>query len=125
MSGTAALTRVEPRGDVYPLNYEFSLGSPVPGVIGEDNWSARWRGRFLFDAGDYRFLARGNDGVRVYINGIRLIDAWPNASDTVSNIFRSVGAGEHEITVEMYDAGGQAWVRAWWERVYDSGANEQ
>lgn len=121
LAGPAAITRVEPRGDVFPLNYEFSLGSPVPGVVDVDNWSARWRGRFTFDGGDYRFSARGNSGVRVYINGIRLLDAWPNATDTVSNIFRSVGAGEHEITVEMFDAGGLAWVRAWWERVYDEG----
>lgn len=121
----AAITRVEPRSDVFPLNYEFSLGSPVPGVVGEDNWSARWRGRFAFDAGDYRFLARGNDGVRVYINGIRVLNAWPNATDTVSNVFYGVGAGEHEITVEMYDAGGLAWVRAWWERLADTGASER
>ena len=110
-------TRIEPRSDVYPLNYEFSLASPVPGVVGEDTWSARWRGRFYFSAGDYRFYARGNDGVRVYIDGIRLIDAWPNNADTVSNIFRSVGAGEHEMAVEMYDAGGLAWVRMWWEQL--------
>lgn len=110
-------SRIEPRSDLYALNYEYSLGSPVPGAVPDDNWSARWRGRFTFAAGDYRFLARGNDSVRVYIDGIRLIDAWPNTQDTVSNTFRAVGAGEHEMAVEMQEVGGLAWVRVWWEQI--------
>lgn len=113
----AILQRVEPKGSPYPLNYEFSIGSPVPGIVPEDNWSARWRGRFYFEGGDYRFLARGNEGVRVYLDGIRLIDAWPNSQDTVSNTFNALGAGEHEVTVEYYEIGGTAWVRTWWERI--------
>jgi uncharacterized protein YraI len=117
LSGPALLSRTEQRGDPYPLNYEFSLGSAVPGVVPEDNWSARWQGRFYFEAGDYRFQARGNDGVRVYLDGIRIIDAWPNTQDTVSNVFYGLGAGEHEVTVDFYDIGGLAWVRAWWERL--------
>jgi hypothetical protein len=121
LQGSPAFTRLEPRGDVYPLNYEYSLSSPVPGIIGEDNWSARWRGRFFFPAADYRFISRGKDGVRVYIDGIRVIDAWPNTSDVVTNIFRQVGAGEHEIVVEMYNSGGLAWVRAWWEQLVTGG----
>lgn len=117
----AVFARQEPRAEPFLLNYEFSLNSPVPGVVNEDNWSARWQGRFFFDGGDYRFNARGNDGVRVYIDGIRVINAWPNTQDAVSNTFRAIGQGDHEITVDMYDLGGQAWVRAWWERT-SSGA---
>lgn len=112
-----AFAREEPMGDVYPLNHEFSIESPVEEVISADNWSARWRGRFPFEAGDYRFLARGNEGVRLYVDGVKVIDAWPNSADTVKNTFRSIGAGEHEITVELYDGGGESWVRAWWELI--------
>ena len=61
--------------------------------------------------------------MRVYIDGIRLLDAWPSAVDaagntvTVSNTFRQVGGGWHEMAVEMYDESGPAWVRVWWERL--------
>ncbi len=125
LSGGPAFRRLEPRGPVFPLDADYSFGSPVPGVIGEDGWSARWRGRFYFDTADYRFVARGNDGVRVYIDGIRVLDAWPSATETVSNIFRRVGAGEHEIVVEMFDVSGAAWVRAWWERLNTPTGNLQ
>jgi hypothetical protein len=32
-----------------------------------------------------------------------------------------VGAGDHTITVDMYNLGGQAWVRVWWERISSGG----
>ncbi len=120
----AVYSRQEPQGQSWPLNYEFGLSSPVPGVVNEDGWSARWQGRFYFEGGDYRFNARGRDGVRVYIDGIRVINAWPNTVDTVSNTFDAIGAGEHEIAVEMYNAGGQAWVRTWWERIASNTPDE-
>ncbi len=113
--GLPALTQLEPLDGAFPLNREFSVESPAPGVLAEDNWSARWRGRFDFAPGDYRFTARGNDGVRVYIDGVRMINAWPNAGDEVGNLVRDISAGEHEVVVEMYDAGGPAWVRTAWE----------
>lgn len=114
--GIPALAQIEALDTAWPLNREYSIESAAPGVILPDNWSARWRGRFVFEAGDYRFVARGNEGVRVYIDGVRVINAWPNAGDEVSNIVRDIRAGTHEIAVEMYDAGGLAWVRAAWER---------
>jgi len=117
----AVFSRQEPLSSGWPLNHEFNLDSPVPGVVNEDGWSARWQGRFYFQEGDYRFNARGRDGVRVYIDGIRVINAWPNSQDVVTNTFNAIGAGEHEITVDLYNLGGQAWVRAWWERLPTSG----
>ncbi len=112
--GIPALAQYEALDADFPLNREYSLESPAPGLLGPDNWSARWRGRFTFAAGDYQFTARGNEGVRVYIDGVRVINAWPNAADEVSNIVRDVQSGVHEIAVELYDAGGLAWVRAGW-----------
>ena len=111
------LTRVEGRSsNQWPLNYEWSLDSPVPGTVPTDNWSARWTGRFYFEPGDYRCLARGAAGVRVYLDGYRVIDAWPNSEDTVSNMFNGVGEGWHEVRVEHFKQGGLAWVRAWWQK---------
>lgn len=110
------ISRIEGQGGQWPLNYEWSLNSPIPGTVPENNWSARWSGTFYFDPGDYRFLARGNTGVRVYINGQRVIEAWPNNQDTVSNVFHGLGGGTHQVTVEFFKQGGLAWVRAWWQK---------
>jgi uncharacterized protein YraI len=116
LSGNPLLVRREPR-QPYPLDQDWGNGSPAPGVINDDNWSARWVGTFSFDSGDYMFQARTDDGVRVYIDGIRVIDAWSDGFKQPSNQFKQLGAGNHQITIEYYERGGTAFNRVWWWRV--------
>ncbi|MFN8490004.1 MAG: PA14 domain-containing protein [Caldilineaceae bacterium] len=116
LSGNPALVRREPRTP-YPLEADWGNGSPAPGIIGDDNWSARWRGRFYFDDGDFMFQARSDDGVRVYLDGLRVIDAWYDGYKEPSNQFLRLGHGDHEITIEYYERGGTAFNRVWWWRV--------
>jgi hypothetical protein len=85
-------------------------------LINDDNFSARWIGIFYFDAGDWLFRTRTDDGVRVYIDGIRLIDAWNDGYKEPSNRFNRLGAGNHTITIEYYERGGAAFNRVWWWR---------
>jgi len=113
LSGGPAITRGEPH-DRYPLDRDWGDGSPVPGVIGNDNWSARWRGRFYFDPGDYTFKARADDGVRVSIDGIRVLDGWTDGHKEIQNTFRGVGSGQHEILIEYYERSGVAYNRVYW-----------
>ncbi|MBX3012745.1 MAG: SH3 domain-containing protein [Caldilineaceae bacterium] len=120
LSGNPLLVRREPRSP-YPLDWDWGAGSPAPGVIGDDNWSARWRGRFFFDQGDYRFQARSDDGVRLYIDGIRVIDGWADGYKEPSNQFLAIGRGDHEITIEFYERGGLAFNRVWWYRTSGGG----
>lgn len=120
LANIPALVRREPSRS-YPLDVDWGNGSPAPGVINDDNWSARWRGRFFFEAGDYVFQARSDDGVRVYIDGIRLIDAWYDGYKEPSNQFLAIGRGDHEITVEYYERGGAAFERVWWYRTTTGG----
>jgi uncharacterized protein YraI len=119
LAGGPTIVRGEARAP-YPLDLDWGMGSPAPGAVNNDNWSARWRGRFFFEQGDYDFRARSDDGVRVYIDGIRIIDAWYDGYKEPVNRFNQIGRGDHEITVEFYERGGTAFNRAWWYRV-DSG----
>lgn len=100
----------------YPLDLDWGLTLPAPGAVANDNWSARWRGRFFFEAGDFIFQARSDDGARVYIDGIRLIDAWYDGYKEPSNRFLQIGRGDDEIVVEFYERGGTAFNRVWWYR---------
>jgi uncharacterized protein YraI len=115
LSGNPVLIRREPRSP-YPLDVDWGAGSPAPGLINDDNFSARWIGTFYFDAGDWIFRTRTDDGVRVYIDGIRLIDAWNDGYKEPSNRFNRLGAGNHTITIEYYERGGVAFNRVWWWR---------
>src|SRR5262249_40998697 len=119
--GAPLLSRGEARGGTYPLNYNWGSGSPAPQVP-VDQFSARWTGSFSFEGGDYTFHATSDDGVRVYIDGIQIINQWQNGLWTdVHNTFRNLGAGNHQIIVEYYEAYGDAQIRVWWERLGGGG----
>lgn len=120
LSGNPVLNRGEPRGH-YPLDYNWGAGSPAPGVVDADEWSGHWVGIFDFEGGDYDFSAIADDGVRVYIDGIRVIDAWSDGYKERSNRFYGIGAGRHEVRVEFYERFGGAALRVWWSRINTSG----
>jgi len=118
--GPPLLTRGEPRSGSYQLDYNWGRGSPAPQVP-IDQFSARWTGAFNFEGGDYTFHATSDDGVRVYIDGIVVINHWQNGLFTnLQNTFRNLGAGNHQILVEYYESYGDAQIRVWWERTGSS-----
>jgi hypothetical protein len=118
--GSPAFQQQEPRGE-NPLDYNWSLGSPYsntlgPNVLGNDYWSARWQGEFPFDSGNYVFRAAADDGVRLYLNGLLVLDHWRDGYKDVGNRVLGVGPGEHTIVVEYYERTGNASIRVWWYR---------
>ena len=112
LGGRPVAAMYQPRG-VYPLDMNWGGGAPAPGV-GADFWSARYEGRFYFAPGNYDFFAVSDDGVRVYINDILLINAWFDGYNDRSNRFDRVGAGWHTMRVEYYERTGNANLRVWW-----------
>lgn len=122
LAGAPAVTRYENR-DGYPLDRNWGGGSPVPGVVGSDNWSGRWVGLFQFSAGDHVFKATSDDGVRVAIDNIRVIDGWYDGHKEMSNVFSQLGAGQHTITVDFYERGGSAYLQVLWYRDSSSGGS--
>ncbi|MFN3333289.1 MAG: PA14 domain-containing protein [Caldilinea sp.] len=114
LAGGPLVTQFAPRG-AFPLDLDWGYGSPAPG-INADYFSARFEGIFYFDAGDYQFFARSDDGVRLYINNILVIDAWWDGFKESTNAFRRIGSGNHTIRIEFYERTGAAFVRAWWSR---------
>ncbi len=84
------------------------------GAVPIDNFSARWQGRFAFAAGTYTFTALADDGIRVTVDGVALIDGWRDQWSTAYTASRTLPAGEHDIVVEYYDRGGAASARFDW-----------
>lgn len=109
LGGSPAVTRCEST-----VNYDWGSGSPVAGV-GSDNFSVRWTGRHNFSGGTWRFIARADDGIRVWIDGSLIIDAWRDQGPTEYRTERSLSAGLHEIKVEYYENGGGAVAQVRWE----------
>jgi len=98
------------------INFDWSGSSPAP-QIPQDNFSVRWTRTLTFDAGRYRFTTETDDGVRLFLDGQLIIDRWHDQAATVYNAERDLGAGQHSLRMEYYQASGGAVARLSWTRV--------
>jgi len=108
------------RDEEASINHDWGGGSPGHGVP-SDNFSARWVGRFHFDGGRYRFYARADDGIRVWVDDQRIIDGWRDQPPTDYRAEKDLSAGDHNVKVEYYENGGGAVAKVWWERTSSGG----
>lgn len=91
---------------VATVGADWGLGGPAGLPV--DGFSVRYRGKWTFEATTYIFTVRADDGVRLYVDGTLLIDKWIDQAATTFTAEKTLTAGEHEIKVEYYEAGGQA-----------------
>ena len=110
LSGSPAFVQCEG----WPINHNWGSGGPGHGV-GNDNFSARWTGRANINSGNYTFIARTDDGIRVWIDNDRIIDAWRDQGATEYRTTRYISGGQHDIRVEYYEHGGLAVAQFRWE----------
>jgi hypothetical protein len=98
------------------LDFNWGAGSPHPGLP-KDEFSIQWKREIDFSAGVYRFYARADDGIRVYVDGERVIDEWhdSNASETYTAELSL--SGVHKVMVEYYERAGNAKMALWWEHL--------
>jgi hypothetical protein len=94
------LTRIDPQ-----INFNWGdPGGPDPSV-GNDNFSARWTGEVEAAFTEtYTFYATGDDGVRLWVNGQQLINAWVDQGATEYNGTIDLVAGNtYSLIMEYYE----------------------
>jgi uncharacterized protein YraI len=101
LSGDPVVVRQESE-----INHDWGQGSPSG--VADDNFSARWRRTINVPAGTYRFAATMDDGMRVWVDDKLIIDSWYDSAAHSLAPTISLGAGDHSVKVEYYDAGGDA-----------------
>ncbi|AWT44489.1 MULTISPECIES: PA14 domain-containing protein [Streptomyces] len=91
---------------------EYWSGSPATGVPA-DNFSVRWTvTRDFGSGGPFSLAVRGQDGMRVYLDGYRKIDLWKGTSTTVSKTVNlNLPAGKHTLRVDYVNWSGVAAVK--------------
>ena len=97
------------------IDFNWGTGSPAPGISNE-NYSVRWT-QEIDQSGTYRLNARSDDGIRVYVDGDRVIDEWRNQTYGPTYSYELHLSGDHDLKVEYYQAHGGARVRFWWDRI--------
>jgi hypothetical protein len=98
------------------IDFTWGRNAPAQGLPA-DNFSARWTRTLYFDAGSYRFRTLVDDGVRVYLDNLLIIDQWRDGSlrDSAADVLLS--AGTHSLRVEYYERSGDATAKFWWEKL--------
>ncbi len=97
------------------IRFDWQAGQPGP-TVASDDFSAAWTTTRHFQAGAYRFFARADDGVRIYVDDVLVVADWNihPATRSFGDIYLS--RGNHTIRVQYFEAGGLASISVWWEK---------
>ncbi|MGB3532201.1 MAG: PA14 domain-containing protein [Microcoleaceae cyanobacterium] len=114
LSGTPVWTTKEPPGEI---RFNAGLGAPAgTRRVNKDNFSARWETTNHFEGGFYNFISEADDGVRVYIDGVKVIDKWKAAEPwSRRDAYIAIPEGDHKIVVDYFEKGGIAGQTFKWE----------
>ena len=119
LAGSPVLVRYDPA-----IDFDWQADGP-DAAVPADGFSVRWTRTLGFVAGTYRFYSSTDDGVRIFVDGNILVDAW--ADGKLPNVHSgdiSLNDGQHTIVVEYYEHGGQASAHVWWNQLASFGAWE-
>ncbi len=108
LTGTPLFTRCETA-----INNNWGTGGPGNGIP-NDNFSVRWTGRFNFTAGSRTFTTVSDDGVRLWVDNVLVINRWTDHGPTTDRATRTMTAGTHDIKVEYYERTGGAVMQVSW-----------
>jgi YVTN family beta-propeller protein len=117
LGGAAVLTRTE------AVDFDWGTGSPGAGV-NADNFSVRWSGSLIVPtSGKYSFQTASDDGVRLWIDGVQLVNNWTDHGLTTNTTGAvSLSAGQRvSVRMEYYDRTGGSTARLRWQPPRTSG----
>ncbi|MCB8958817.1 MAG: hypothetical protein H6651_00755 [Ardenticatenales bacterium] len=92
---------VQLRNDLAP-DFDWGQGAPIAGV-GPDTFSVRWSRRVSLEAGVYRLAIRADDGFRLYLDGVLVLDRWANPDQAAFHEVRLQLTGQHLLELLYYD----------------------
>ncbi len=116
LSGPVVYTETLPNG----ININWGTGSPNP-AVNSDNFSARFTSTQLFNAGTYEFVASSDDGDRVFIDGVLVLDKFIGRTLTTDRVDQTLTAGTHSIEVDYVEFIDQAAIQFQWFQLSTGG----
>ncbi|WP_018619057.1 OmpA family protein [Spirosoma luteum] len=110
------LTRIDPAVD-FDWNWQY----PGPGVQRE-YFSVRWTGKlYAPKSGKYRFSALADDGVRVWVNGKKVIDEWRKQDDSnFTGDIALTGGRLYDLRIEYFNDWKGSVISVFWEMLINN-----
>lgn len=105
LAGDPVLSRSDAR-----IDFAWGEADPDPSLAG-DAFSARWSQQVELPAGNYRFYVWSDDGARLWIDNVLVLDAWQEGPLRAYAADVNLVRGTHDIRYEYFDAGGNALAR--------------
>ncbi|MCX6224916.1 MAG: PA14 domain-containing protein, partial [Bacteroidia bacterium] len=111
LSGNPILTRTDRQ-----IRFQWTLFGPDPEKMANDFFSVRWTGKLKAPGtGTYTIGFDGNDGYRLYINHILILDNWIKRSRQILTTDYQFESGKtYDLRVEYYEPTGNAWFTMIW-----------
>ncbi len=96
------------------VNFDWGKGSPAA-AIPADNFSVRWTGQVQPQfSGPTTFYAFADDGVRLWVNNVLVVDRWVNNAGEASGNITLVGGQKYSIRMEHFEKANKAAARLSW-----------
>lgn len=97
------------------VNFDWGSGGPDPSVA-PDSFSVRWTGQVQAQFSEtYAFFTVSDDGVRLWVNGVLVVNNWTDHAPTENSGTIGLTAGQRvDLKMEFYENGGGAVAKLLW-----------
>ena len=123
--GNGLTTKIYDDKDLYELkgswvdktiNFNWDVEAPV-GNVDPETFSMSWEGRLLApETGEYTFFITGDDGVRLFVDNVLLIDQWRDMNSEEHRMRMKLHAGHaYPIKLEYFENRKFASVKLQWQ----------
>lgn len=101
------------------VSYFPRLASPAPGVP-HDHFALVGTTEWDLPAGRYEVRIFGDDGIRVLIDGQKVLERWPYMGNYAERAELTLATGKHRIRVEYFQNTGAARLQFALRRIRDA-----
>jgi hypothetical protein len=112
------------------VDFSWNGASPAAGIPGS-NFSAEWTGQVQIPCtGNYQFCVVGDDGVRLWLDGVKIDDGWyyQGATSYCNNLSGSsmaeTAGAKHDIKMDYFQGSGGAVAQLQWSSSCLSGGQQ-
>ncbi len=92
----------------FAIAFNWGYGWPNP-KISANHFSVRWTRIVNLSEGTYRFSVRTDDGARLFVDNVLILDQWHAATGLTYVVDVPLGTGIHVVRMEYYEDTGTAY----------------